>query len=457
MNLIKSLIGLLLILFVFTGCSTTTTYVGPIQSAVVRNNSLNEYVAPGRSVLYISQYGKGSGCTLYINKTKIGKVNYYNVLKVNVPAGKHKILCYFGGQATTSWFNKYYESYKNIEMTAISGQKHSVFYRWKYNKSKKMNRPYLVVYHKPSVVNPYVKKRNLRKNAVTRIETNHQDIKEGVAWTNTLNTNTIAGFESFLRNYPYSKNAPVAKENIERINQQRKNDFDKAMAKKSFSSAYDYIVSNPNSIYVNEAVDQAVKFNKKVKRRKSREANYQKLASLNSSYIDKFPQNIRYDMRLKSVGPSEFNIGKIIGMKKEGLSPSIIAAKVLATNKPYKNFEIDEIKYLKKKGLNDSIIEAMLKSTANYDSQVKQVQQNKEMMAQIQKLIKNSQKQNTRSNTRNNYRSNVRRPASYKKPQSQVGTCLKRKLALDACRKVGGFMKSACEITARSTYPCNIR
>lgn len=217
------------------------------------------------------------------------------------------------------------------------------------------------------------------------------------------------------------------------------------------------MVNNPSSAYLNEAADHAIKANKKFKKRKTRESNYHKLASLNSQFIDKFPKNIQYDMRLKSVGPSEFNIGKIIGMKKEGLSPSIIAAKVLATNKPYKNFEIDEIKYLKKKGLNDSIIEAMLKSTANYDTQVKQVQQNKEMMAQIQKLIKNSQKQNTRSNNRRNYRSNVRKPASYNKPQSQVGSCLKRKLALDACRKVGGFMKSACEITAKSTYPCNIR
>lgn len=457
MNETKSLIGLIILLFLFSSCSTHTTYVGPIQSSIVRNNSLNDQVAPGRSILYISQYGKGSGCVLYINKTEIGKVNYYNVLKVNVPAGKHKILCYFGGKATASWFKKYYESYKNIEMTALSGQKHSVFYRWRYNKSKKMNRPYLVVYHKPSVVNPYVKKRNLRNQKVTRIESNHQDVKENIAWNNTLNTNSISGYESFLRRYPYSPNASTARTNIDIIKKRERADFDLAMNKKSFGPAYKYMLDNPSSIYLSEAADKAIDYNKKIKRKKTRLKNYQSLANINRAYIDRFPKPIQYDMKLKSVGPNDFNVGKIINMKKEGLSPSIIAAKVLATNKPYKNFEIEEIKYLKKKGLNDSIIEAMLKSTANYDNQVKQVQQNKEMMAQIQKLIKNSQKQNTRSNTRRSYRSNVRKPASYNKPQSQVGSCLKRKLALDACRKVGGFMKSACEITAKSTYPCNIR
>ncbi|EQC45091.1 hypothetical protein [Bacteriovorax sp. DB6_IX] len=454
LKLRKSKFVLISTFFIFftIGCSTTQTYIGPTQPYTVRNSSLDAPVAPDRAILYISQYGKGSGCTLFVNRQEIGKVNYYNTIMLDVPAGKHKILCYFGKKATQAWFDKHYDTYKNITMTATGGKKHSVFYRWKHDKSYGYNRPYLVVYNDPKVVNPYVKKRFLLKMPVASLNTNHQDLKESVAWTNAQNANTVDGYQSFLANYPNTKHKEEADSAISTISKREKDDFDKAMSSRKFDPAFVYLKDHLNQQYAQKALENAIAYNKKIKSSKARIGNYQRLASLDEKFIASFPSSIRYEMSLMQVGPSEFNVAKIIELKKEGLSPSIIAAKIMATNQRYKNFEIDEIKFLKKKGLSDSIIESMLKTTATYDNQVKQVQQNKEMMASIQKLIQESQKQNSR---RSSFK---RQPARYSNQGSnQVGSCLQQKLAMEACRKVGGFMRSACEITAKSTYPCQTR
>jgi len=447
-------INSLICLFIFTtlvSCSSHVRSIGPTQPALVRDKSLNESLESGRATLYISQYGKGKGCTLYVNQVEIAKVNYYTILKVDVPAGRHKILCYFKGKATSSWFNKHYSGYANIEMTAKAGKKHSVFYRWKYNKSLKMNRPYLIVYDKPSIVNPYVQKRSLMVQKVNRIDSNHLSIKEGDAWRNAQNMNSAAIYKSFIVNYPYSVNKTTAQSSIEKIEKEEKQKYTKAISTKSFNPVYKFIEGHPNSNYKIDAVKSAIKFNKRTKGAKKRNSNYEKIAGLDQSYVDMFPKKIRYDMKLKTVGPPNFNVGKIISLKNTGLSSSIIAAKVSATNQRYKNFEIEEIQYLKAKGLSDSIIEAMIKTTANYDLQIKQIQQNEEMMASIRKLIEESQKSNSRQS--------IRRPArsSNSGGQSQVGSCLKRKVAMEACRKIGGFMRSACEITAKSSYPCTMR
>ena len=438
----------LVLIFLLIGCSSARTNIGPTHSTLKRNNSLNDSVTPGRSILYFSQYNRSGSCTLYVNKIEIGKVNYHHIIKLNVPAGKHKVLCYFNGRASNKWFNKYYDSFKNITMTAKSGAKHSVFYRWKYKKSHKMNRPYLIVYDKPSIVNPYVLKRSMIKTLRDTIDTNHNSVKESVAWERTLNSNSKIAYNDFLLKYPTSPNVEVAREAIVNIENKERLDFEKVKKSNKISEHLDYIDSFPNSIYRDEAITNTIKLIK-MNKKNNRMANYQKLVELDSSVISKLPKSVQYHLKLSTVGPVEFNVAKIFKLKKSGLSPSIISAKVMATNKRYKNFEIDEILYLKKAGLNDSIVEAMLKVTANHDNQVKLITQNKEMMKQIQKLISKSQTQKRRpASTR--YRRNV-------KSNSRSNSCLQRRLALEACRKVGGFMKTACEITARSTYPCSIR
>lgn len=428
------------------GCATTSSYIGPVEKDTKKYSDLKTEIPPDKTVLYVTQKNKYGSCKLYVNKTFIGQLNNSHVLRIEAPAGKHKILCYFGGTATVNWFNKYYDTFKNIDTTFEGGKKHFVLYTWKYSKKHKMNRPFITVNLDPDNIVREVARRGQLLRSTKEINTNHFDKEEQRILAKAKEDDTISGYKNYLLQYPSSKSSSEIKTRLDELEKEDDLAFTRAKKKNRFKSYVSYIEEYPKGKHTNVAVSNAIDV-AKVKKKSIRFSHYRKLLSIKASYMSFIPSNDAREIELLQIGPDSFNVAKIVDLKKKGHSSSILSAKIKATNERYKNFSMDEIGSLKSMGLDEKIIEAMITVTATYDSRIKAITENKEMMAQIQKLIQSSQKKASQ-----NY---SRRTPSNSNNNNTLASCIKRKAALEACRNVSGFLRSACEMTAKSTYPCN--
>ncbi|MDD0852039.1 hypothetical protein HBN50_02980 [Halobacteriovorax sp. GB3] len=434
-----------LLLFLLMGCATTSSYIGPVEKEPKKKSDLNAEIPAEKTVFYVTQQNRSGSCKLYVNKTYIGQLNNAHVLRVEAPAGKHKLLCYFGGNATTYWFNKYYDSFKEIDFDFEGGKKHFVLYTWKYSKKHKMNRPFLTVDIDPDIVDKKVAERGQLLRSTKFVTTNHFDKEEQKVLAKAKEDDTISGYKNFLFQYPSSKSAPEIKERLSELEKEDDMAFSRASKNNTFKSYIGYIESFSKGKHISSAVASAIDV-AKVKKKPIRFSHYRKLISINANYMSQIPASDAREIELLEIGPENFNVAKVIELKKKGHSSSILSAKIKATNERYKNFTMEEIGSLKGMGLDEKIIEAMITVTATYDSRIKAITENKEMMAQIQKLIKSSQKSANKTYSR--------RTPSNSNNNNTLTSCIKRKAALEACRNVSGFLRSACEMTAKSTYPC---
>lgn len=434
----------------FVSCSSTSFYP-KVYNGEQKKKQVMESAPPDKAILYITQKSNSGKCALYVNKEFVSNINGRYLVKVEVPQGRHKILCYFAGYASTNWFNKYYSTFKNIDIVVEAQKKYSVFYDWSYSKSHKMNRPFLVVKSDPDSVEKFISSRSLIIGQKNSVATNHIDYREKRLWDRTKAKGNLEMYRRFIATYPTSAYVKDAKQEIAIIEQQEDKDYEKYSKRNSFQGYYEYLDAYPNGKYHDSTIVKINQINGKLSNQQ-RLQNYQKLYLLNPKYIDSLEPNLKRQVKLLSVGPDDFNVGKIIKLKKGGLAEGLISAKIMATNERYENFNVDEIMTLNNMGLSNKIIESMIKVTANFDSQIKMVQQNKELMKQIQELIKNSQKNIPRS--RSQSRSLSQTKSNQNNQDSNFSSCIKRKAALEACRNVGGFLRSTCELTAKSTYPC---
>ncbi len=124
----------------------------------------------------------------------------------------------------------------------------------------------------------------------------------------------------------------------------------------------------------------------------------------------------------------------------------ILSAKINNVNEGYKDFTFKEIKYLKKIGLNDKLVGSMIDVTGKINRDKKRALENKDLLAKIQKMIDQSQK-------------NVQASAADGGDDvdgSLVGDCVKLKAALTACKMAPSILSMACQVTARSQFECSV-
>lgn len=155
---------------------------------------------------------------------------------------------------------------------------------------------------------------------------------------------------------------------------------------------------------------------------------------------------------LALIGPEGLRVHDCITLLKSGEEHGIVLERVRKSKAVYRDFTPGEIDMLKQMGLSADIIMAMMEST--YDAE--------------------REEQARRKSTGNAYTSAAssgyvsraeRRYDGAQPPASnaqryepgygeQVANCAARELALDACSRMSGLLKSICESTARSQFPC---
>jgi hypothetical protein len=149
--------------------------------------------------------------------------------------------------------------------------------------------------------------------------------------------------------------------------------------------------------------------------------------------------------RLSLVGPEGIRVHDIIGLLKQGIKDTVIAAKVRMQNAMYKDFDGKEMITLKKMGMTDVLIEAMLDSTGRAKRAQEELQQKKEMeklLAEIQQAQKKLDEAKTEQNE------------SGPSLGDTVKNCAAQIAALEACKRLPWPANSVCASTAKSQFPC---
>lgn len=176
-------------------------------------------------------------------------------------------------------------------------------------------------------------------------------------------------------------------------------------------------------------------------------------------FVNEFPDGLEVvpqDFQLVLIGPEGMRVHDILGLLKEGIEDTVIAAKIRMQNSVYRDFSFKEISALKKKGMPAGIIEAMLDSTNRAKRAQDELQKKKEMEALLadiqhaqQRLdeLKAAQAQASPTNTPVQAASNSTLADTAKNCASQIA-------ALEACKQLPALLQSICKMTAKSQFPC---
>jgi hypothetical protein len=111
-------------------------------------------------------------------------------------------------------------------------------------------------------------------------------------------------------------------------------------------------------------------------------------------FVNEFPDGLEFvpqDTQLFLIGPEGMRVHDILGLLKEGIEDTVIAAKIRMQNGIYRDFSFKEISALKKKGVPACIVEAMLDST-NRAKRAQEEQQKKQEMEALLADIQHAQK-----------------------------------------------------------------
>lgn len=261
--------------------------------------------------------------------------------------------------------------------------------------------------------------------------------KDKEDWALYSETKSVKSLDNFIRDFPHNYYVTQARIKKKKLIEIEKREFNKVRKINTLSSYSKFLEDYPTTTYRQRALKlMSSKLNNK--------NDYYEYADRFPDIVDYYPELMRYDLSLMSLGPRNMTIKDILKLKEEGLGDETIGAKIEATNGPFKDFSVGEIKYLKKQGITEILIGAMIKSNTEYHRQLKATRENQEMMKQIKKLIAQSQKSGAVV-------------ATTKEEKNMPIECLKLKAALKGCSATGGFLAMACEATARASFECNIK
>jgi hypothetical protein len=437
------------LLLILTSCSSSMNKRSKTTDNSTREKALKEIEAVDaekRMVFFFrkKQEFRNSSIALFVNEKMVGTLGARQFTKIELPFGKHLVSLSFS-KGNFSPSNK-----------SASAKRMRKVIHVKRNKTG----PMLVLIstlsydHRPNVWHYFLDKERDGNAAVQKalkaaqytlpnkisIDSPYVTPGEKKEWGLYANTNSINSLNNFIRKNPNSAYLALANERREELVAEQKEEFAATQKSGTLNSYGDYLNRFPEAHNRHQVELLMVG-------KMSKPATYNLYAETHPELIRHYPAKIQMDYKLMRIGPTNMQLKDILSHYKGGLGFGMLAAKIKATNAQYKNFSIREIKHLKKKGFHDKLIEAMIDSTAEFKRQMKATQQNKQMMAQIQALIKKSQVNVGRSSRSSVSGANKNMPVE----------CLKLKAALVACKQAGGFLAMACKATARASFSCNMK
>lgn len=179
------------------------------------------------------------------------------------------------------------------------------------------------------------------------------------------------------------------------------------------------------------------------------------------SLIVEFPEAagaVPKEILILLIGPRNFQIVDMLGMKKKGMTENIIAQKIKMSKGMYKDFEMDEIALLHKVGVSDVLIEAMMESTVKA-KEAADMQQLKSEQEQLLFEIKKAQAKLEQLQVAQASARAGGGAAGSAGPSAgdAIANCAGQVVALKACDHVpgGSIVQSICRSAAKSKYQCN--
>lgn len=163
--------------------------------------------------------------------------------------------------------------------------------------------------------------------------------------------------------------------------------------------------------------------------------------------------------RLTLIGPEGMRVHDIVGLLRQGIKDTVIAAKVRMQNAMYKDFDGKEMVALKKMGMTDVLIETMLDSTGRAKRAREELQKKKEMenlLAEIQQAQKklDEAKATQEQEQQQPQVAVTGQQDSGPSVGETVKNCAAQIAALEACKHLPWPANSVCAATAKSQFPC---
>lgn len=155
---------------------------------------------------------------------------------------------------------------------------------------------------------------------------------------------------------------------------------------------------------------------------------------------------------LALIGPEGLRVQDCIMLLKSGEEHGIVLERVRKSKALYRDFTPGEIDLLKQMGLSADIIMAMMEST--FDAE-REEQARRKSAGNAYTSAASSGYASRADGRRAGAQHSASNVQQYRPGHGeQVANCAARDLALDACSRMSGLLKSICESTARSQFPC---
>jgi hypothetical protein len=161
--------------------------------------------------------------------------------------------------------------------------------------------------------------------------------------------------------------------------------------------------------------------------------------------------------RLALIGPEGTRVRDILGLLKQGIEDTVIAAKIRMQNAVYKDFNYEEIRTLKTMGMTGVLIESMLDSTTRAKREQGELQKKKEMedlLAEIQRTQKKLDAMKTAQESQQVQASASAGQGTDPSLGDAVKNCTAQIAALEGCKHLPWPANSVCGAAAKSQFPC---
>jgi fructose-specific component phosphotransferase system IIB-like protein len=157
------------------------------------------------------------------------------------------------------------------------------------------------------------------------------------------------------------------------------------------------------------------------------------------------------ERRILLVGPKGARVRDIRKMEQAKIAPSIILARVKASNEPYKEFDGDEMVALKTMSISDDVVAAMIEVTTKINERRRADEDRQAIRAELASLKKMIEEKKAASG---DGKSSGQVVQTSDGPMDALASCAKRLAAVKLCDQLPFPGSTICSSTAESSFPC---
>ena len=454
----KTLLSLVTLLFLLTGCSQRTAYyttnITPVKAGIslaaakiyVQNGRINEtdatgntaliYAATNDNYLEVTKYLVSNGAQMKLTK------KHYGPMWQAISGGNIKTIQFYldkGLEIQKEVPNninpiEHLNNMKKIYIDAKNKSSNATLVRVYNNSIDKMKKtielltPY---YNKGFKEFEIVKNINtleayfgfIEKNPSSPFVSNAKENMAQLEYNALLNPNKMQ-YLTLMNKYPnFSKNNEI-REKIKLLNNKEATlAFAKIKENKNIKEYEAFILMYPNSFETNEA--KSFILQQKAKKIMNKINSYLVAKDINGllTYInsDSSIRSIGNSIPITALlftGPDNLNVITILKYKKQGFGDAILSSKIKSIKKPYKDFSLDEISTLKNYGLSETLIAAMLDSTASYDDKLERQKKQQELLNKQKEMKLSQEKELAKIKRQNEINARSRQKSNTKQQNS---------------------------------------